>query len=146
LLAPVWWSLGSVLSSRLDMPKGAMGNAAEMFAGGIMLVTLGLVRGEHISTPVTGHAVLALGYLITFGSLGAMTAYLYLLKTVKPSLATSYALVNPVIAMFLGVLIGGEQVNPMVFVSMPLILIGIGLVALNKAKLVTQTSTQTDGS
>lgn len=132
IFATVCWSLGSVWSKHLDTPKGAMGNAAEMLVGGVVLVALGSLRGERIVSAPTPAALLALAYLITFGSLATMTAYMYLLKTVSPALATSYAFVNPAIALFLGVALGGEQITGMALVALPIILIGVGFVALRK--------------
>ncbi|MCC7450278.1 MAG: drug/metabolite exporter YedA [Anaerolineae bacterium] len=132
VFAPLCWSLGSVWSKHLDLPKGAMGNAAEMLVGGVVLVPLGLLRGEQIASTPTPAALLALVYLITFGSLATMTAYMFLLKTVSPALATSYAFVNPAIALALGVLLGGERITGMALVALPIILIGVGFVALRK--------------
>jgi drug/metabolite transporter (DMT)-like permease len=72
-------------------------------------------------------AWLALAYLTVMGSVVAYTAYVYLLKTVRPALATSYAYVNPVVAVFLGLTLGGESITGPVWVALPLILIGVGL-------------------
>lgn len=132
VFATVSWSLGSVWSRHLDMPAGGMGNAAEMLVGGIVLLVLGLLRREQIVGVPTTNAVLALAYLTTFGSLLTMTAYMYLLKTVHPTLATSYAFVNPAIALFLGVLIGGELLTGSVYIALPVILLGVAFVALRK--------------
>ena len=132
LFATISWSLGSVWSRHLEMPKGAMANATEMLIGGVILVTFGLLRGERIVAMPTGSAVLALLYLTTFGSLATLTAYMFLLKTVSPALATSYALVNPAIALFLGVLLGGEHITGGALIALPIILLGIGFVAFRK--------------
>jgi drug/metabolite transporter (DMT)-like permease len=128
LFATASWSLGSVWMRRLDMPHGAMGNAAEMFCGGVILVVVGLLRGEQIADTPTTNSLLALAYLITFGSLATLTAYMYLLKTVSPALATSYAFVNPAIALLLGVVIGGEQISGSALIALPIILLGIAFV------------------
>jgi drug/metabolite transporter (DMT)-like permease len=65
------------------------------------------------------------------GSLVAFTAYVYLTRTVRPALATSYAFVNPVVAVALGVSLGGETITGAVFLALPLILTGVALVALS---------------
>jgi drug/metabolite transporter (DMT)-like permease len=109
-----------------------MGNAAEMLAGGVMLIVLGAARGEQIVAVPTPHALLALVYLIIFGSLAAMTAYLFLLKAVQPSLATSYAFVNPVIALALGILLGGERITGGALIALPVILLGVAFVAFKQ--------------
>ncbi|MBK8025583.1 MAG: EamA family transporter, partial [Chloroflexi bacterium] len=128
LLAIFCWSLGSLLYKRLDMPQGAMGNAAEMLVGGGILVIGAIAGGERITAAPTTGALLALVYLITFGSLATMTAYMYLLKTVSPALATSYALVNPGLALVLGVVLAGEIITGSALVALPLILLGIAFV------------------
>jgi drug/metabolite transporter (DMT)-like permease len=132
IFATISWSLGSVWSRYLDMPKGAMGNALEMLTGGIVLVLMGIAFGERITTVPTPKALLALIYLITIGSLVALTAYMYLLKTVSPSLATSYAFVNPAIALLLGIAFNGETLSGSALIALPIILLGLGFVAFKK--------------
>jgi drug/metabolite transporter (DMT)-like permease len=113
---------------RLDMPPGAMGNAAEMLAGGAVLLIVGLLRGEQIVGTPTPNALMALAYLTTFGSLATLTAYMYLLRTVSPTLATSYTFVNPAIALLLGVVVGGELISGSALIALPIILLGIAFV------------------
>jgi drug/metabolite transporter (DMT)-like permease len=128
LFATASWALGSVSMRRLDMPPGAMGNAAEMLAGGVILLMVGLLRGEQITGAPTANALVALVYLTTFGSLATLSAYMYLLKTVSPALATSYSFVNPPIALLLGVLLGGEQLTGSALIALPVILVGVAFV------------------
>ena len=132
LFASACWSFGSVFMARLDMPHGAMANAAEMLAGGIGLMIFAVLSGESITAAPTTSALLALIYLTTFGSLATMSAYLYLLKHVTPALATSYTFVNPPIALILGALIGGEVITGSALVALPVILLGIAFVARRK--------------
>src|SRR5262249_38702533 len=124
LFAAACWSVGSILCNRIDVAPGLMGNAAEMLAGGLLLGCLSVVRGEHVTVMPTPGAILALAYLTIFGSLGAMSAYLYLLRTVQPALALvrwgrsryslqpsngphrRYSFVNPGVALFVGVVLG----------------------------------------
>jgi drug/metabolite transporter (DMT)-like permease len=134
LFAAVCWALGSVWMRHLEMPKGSMGNAAEMLTGGAILIVLGLVRGEQIVGTPTTPALLALVYLITFGSLATLTAYVYLLKNVSPALALSYSFVNPAIALLLGVVIGGEHLTGSALIALPVILVGVGFVLRPKTK------------
>src|SRR5262249_30606522 len=119
LFATVCWALGSVLSNHVEMPKGAMGTAAEMLAGGVLLVVLGFGVGERMTAFPTLPSLLTLIYLVTFGSLATISAYMYLLKTVRPSLATSYAFVNPAIALVLGVVLGGEHITGSALIALP---------------------------
>ena len=81
-----------------------------------------------------GNSILALLYLVGFGSLIAFSSYAYLLRTVRPTLATSYAYVNPMVAVLLGVLLGGEKISPVGVVAMLIILGGLALVSLGKGK------------
>lgn len=128
ILAPALWALGSVWMNHLDMPAGFMGGAAEMLAGGGVLVGMALLRGEPFPTNPPPDSVAALIYLIILGSLLTMTAYNYLLKTVSTTLATSYSFVNPAIALFLGVLLGGEVLTGSALIALPVILLGVAFV------------------
>ena len=107
-----------------------MTTAGELFAGGVLLLIIGPLRGERIVEAPSLSAWLALGYLIVFGSLVAFTAYVYLLDHVRPALATSYAFVNPVVAVVLGVTLGGEKLTGPAFIALPLIVVGVALVVL----------------
>lgn len=126
--APLCWSFGSVWSRHLSMPTGPMATAIEMFFGGIALVAVSLLTGEHVRLEFSTQAVLAWAYLVSFGSLIAFTAYIFLLEHTRPAVATSYAYVNPVVAVILGVLLGGERVTGWAFVALPVILVGVGIV------------------
>ncbi|HET6828131.1 MAG TPA: EamA family transporter, partial [Ramlibacter sp.] len=107
--ATLAWSLGSVLSTtRLPLAEGAAGFASEMLCGGAVLMLISLALGEQFSWPPQPLAAAAWIYLVVFGSLIAFSAYLYLLGHASPALATSYAFVNPVIALFLGVALASE--------------------------------------
>ncbi|MBZ5590058.1 MAG: drug/metabolite exporter YedA [Acidobacteriia bacterium] len=133
LVAPVSWALGSMWSRRLDLPSGLMASAAEMIAGGAMLLTVSRVMGESRPNVVGPRPLLALVYLIVFGSWIGFSAYLFLLRRVRPAIATSYAYVNPVVAMGLGVLLGGERISGGEWAATPVILVGVALVGLAHA-------------
>lgn len=111
LTAAAGWAFGSVWSKRLPMPQGAMSSAAQMVAAGGVLMVVGMLFGEHVTGMPTAKALWSMAYLVIFGSLIAYSAYLYLLKTVRPALATSYAFVNPLVAMLLGAWLADEQVG-----------------------------------
>jgi drug/metabolite transporter (DMT)-like permease len=74
----------------------------------------------------------ALAYLILFGSVIAYTGYVFLLKNVRPALATSYAYANPIIAVILGVLLAGEKVGAIEIAAMVVILVGVGIVVTTR--------------
>src|SRR2546425_5461815 len=92
------WALGSIWSRRLPLPKGLMASAAQMLAGGMGLLLFAVLHGERVSAVPTARATLALAYLIVAGSIVGYSAYQYLLSRVRPTLAASYAFVNPLVA------------------------------------------------
>jgi len=134
LIAPMSWAFGSIWSQRLPLPKGLMASAAQMIAGGILLLLLSLVLREKMSGFPTMGPLLAMGFLIIFGSLVAFSAYGYLLRRVRPALATSYAYVNPVVAVGLGVGLAGEHITSIGLVAMLTILAGVGLVSMGRER------------
>jgi len=132
LIAMLSWSTGSVLSRRLQLPPGPMGFAAEMLTGGSFLIVLGLLRGEQLSSSFTSQALWAWIYLVSFGSLIAFNAYMYLLSRVRPALATSYAFVNPVLALFLGVVLAHDNVTSFAYLAVLLILLGLAFIMFKR--------------
>lgn len=131
------WTFGSVLSQKKLAPApGAMGFASEMLVGGVFLLGLGWLQGEVFAASFDARAVLAWGYLVTAGSLAAFSAYMYLLSKVSPALASSYAYVNPVIAVLLGVWLAGESVGAREITAMTIILGSVLL--LTTAKTATK--------
>ena len=130
IVAPVFWAIGSILSGKLQIPRGIMGTALQMLTGGMLLTIGGFVRGETISEMPTLGGWLSLGYLIFFGSIWAYGSYMYLLANVRPALATSYAYVNPGVAVFLGATLGDEVITGWTLAGLPVILLGVGIVGL----------------
>ncbi|MES2072261.1 MAG: drug/metabolite exporter YedA [Pseudomonadota bacterium] len=127
------WDIGSVLSQRkLSVAPGAMGFASEMLLGGLFLTVVALLKGESFSAPMTAPALLAWAYLVVAGSLLAFTAYMYLLSAVTPALASSYAYVNPLIAVTLGVFLGGEKIGPREMLAMGIILGSVVLLTMQR--------------
>lgn len=134
LIAPVSWALGSILSQHLPSPKGLMASASQMLAGGVMLFIVGFATGEHMTSMPGPGPWAAMAYLIIGGSLVAFSAYGYLLRHVRPALATSYAYVNPLVAVGLGVALAGEQITMIGLLAMLTILSGVGLVSLGRER------------
>lgn len=133
-LAPVGWAFGSVWSRTLPRPPGLMASAAQMLVAGALFVPVALLRGETFVQPPSLASSLALLYLITFGSLLAYSAYLYLLeRRVRPALLSSYAYVNPVVAVLLGIFFAGERISGVGFVGVGVILVGVVLAVTAKA-------------
>jgi drug/metabolite transporter (DMT)-like permease len=128
------WSLGTVLStSKLPLAQGPAGFASEMLCGGAVLIAISLAMGEQPSWPPTALAAAAWAYLVVFGSLVAFSAYLYLLAHASPAVATSYAFVNPVIALLLGIAFGGEAVSGGEWLAGGVILLGVFLIFRGKS-------------
>lgn len=128
------WAFGSVWSRRQDMPHPAMSTAAQMLCGSVALAAAGWLGGEKFAAVPNLEATLAVGYLIVAGSLLGFTAYIYLLHHVRPALATSYAYVNPPVAVLVGVALGGESVRALDIAGMIVILAGVVAITLAKGK------------
>jgi drug/metabolite transporter (DMT)-like permease len=132
LLAAVLWAAGSVLSQRVRLPSGPMASAAQMLVGAAALLGVALLSGERVQGPVPVQAWAAAAYLTVFGSLVAFSAYAYLLRRVRASFATSYAYVNPLVAVTLGTAVLGERVSPLGLGGMAAILAGVALVLVGR--------------
>ena len=128
------WSLGSVLSTnKFPLAPGVAGFASEMLCGGVLLMALAVATGEQPPAwPLMPVPTLAWLYLVVFGSIVAFCAYMYLLAHASAAVATSYAFVNPVIALLLGVAIGAERVTPWEWTATGVVLTGVILIFFGK--------------
>src|SRR6266568_3238242 len=134
LLAPIFWALGSAWSQHISLPAGLMSSSAQMLVGGVVLILLSMVTREGTPNLTISQSLWAIVYLVVFGSLVAFSAYGYLLRHVSPALATSYAYVNPMVAVGLGVVLAGERLTPMEIVAILVTLTGVGLVSLGSSR------------
>lgn len=132
--ATLAWSLGSVLTTKLPLAPGAAGFASEMLCGGAVLMVISLALGEQPRWPPTPLAAAAWLYLVVFGSLIAFSAYLYLLAHASPAMATSYAFVNPLIALLLGVAAASESVTGGEWMASGVVLAGVFLIFRGKTQ------------
>jgi drug/metabolite transporter (DMT)-like permease len=123
------WALGTVLSHRIELPKGAMGFAAEMFAGGVLCLIVSAVVGEAWMLPPSAAVWWAWVYLVVLGSLIAFSAYRYLVERVSPTLASTYAYVNPPVALLVGWWLGSETFSVNVLIGLPIVLASVGMLA-----------------
>lgn len=127
-LGTTGWTLGSVLSQRgFRLAPGATGFASEMLCGGLALLVMSALRHESWHLPSDSSAWFSWAYLVVFGSLIAFNAYMLLLARTSASLAASYSLVNPVVALFLGVTLGGENVSSWEWLASGVVVIGVVL-------------------
>ena len=134
VIATVGWAFGSVWSKHQDMPHPAMSAAAQMLGGSVTLGLIALLRSEHLTVMPSLNATLALAYLMIAGSLLGFSAYIYLLHHARPALASSYAYVNPPVAVLVGVALGGESVRTLDIAGMVVILAGVLAITLAKNK------------
>ncbi|UCU99712.1 EamA family transporter [Acidovorax radicis] len=120
--APLCWSIGSYASRKLSLPAPAMASAAQWFAGGAMGLVVALWF-EPLSSlgHVSAKSWAAWVYLLVFGTLVALNAYLWLLQNTSAALAGSYSFVNPAVALLVGVVLGGELLTGWVYAALPLI-------------------------
>jgi drug/metabolite transporter (DMT)-like permease len=110
--ASVSWGIGSVLAGRLPAPASPLlGSAMEMLAGGAVLVGLAAAAGEAWPGHPSAESLLALAYLVGPGSLLALTCYMIALRRLPTSVVSTYAYVNPVVAVALGALLLGERLT-----------------------------------
>ncbi len=130
ILAPMCWALGSLVSKRLPTPPGTFARTgAQMTTGGTVMLLVSSLAGERLHAVPSLGSVLAVAYLCVFGSLVGFTAFSYLLTNTRPAVATSYAYVNPVIAVALGVVLGGERFGVASAVGALVVLGAVGIVA-----------------
>ena len=116
LLAPIGWAIGSLIARSESAKESGAGRGlgaagAHMIAGGVWMLLMSLVLGEHMPAQVAWQSAVAWGYLVVFGSLIGFTAYSWLLANSRPAVAMSHAYVNPVIAVLLGAALGGETLG-----------------------------------
>jgi len=132
LLGSLSWSLGVVISPRLKLPSDALGRTAlPTLCGAAMLLIAAGVTGEFQQThwaSITLRSIFGLGYLITFGSVVAFTAYTWLLQRVPPTLVATHTYANPVVAVILGWLLAHEHLSLRVVLASVAILGAIVLI------------------
>ncbi|MCC2547394.1 EamA family transporter [Hymenobacter sp. BT175] len=145
LLAAFMWSVGSLYSKKKPIGGSPfLGVGMQMLCGGFFLLIAGLLHGEGPRMHVEGistKAWLAFAYLVTFGSLLAFTAYIWLIKVTEPALAGTYAFVNPVVAVILGWAFGGEALNAQMAGGAALIVVAVMLVVLGGRTKPTAVAT-----
>ena len=138
LAASIFWAFGSVVSHHTDMPTSTLtGTAIQMFAGGVGLFLLGCLTDEWANlnfSAITTRSLLSLGYLIVFGALIGFVCYAWLLRNAPLPLVSTYAYVNPVVALMVGSWLGAEML------SVPTIIAAVIIVG---SVILINTSSQT---
>ncbi len=137
--ATLCWATGTFASPRLTMPRSPLASTAlQMLAAGVVLALAAVPLGEYVGIDparVSSSSLAAFGYLVVFGSLVAFSAYTWLLQHARVSLVSTYAYVNPVVAVFLGTVFLREPVTPTM-------LAGAGLILAAVAFIVSRTATR----
>lgn len=136
--ATIGWALGSVIASYVRMPGSPlMAIGAQMTVGGAVLLVIGFLAGEGPAfdwSAITGRSFLAWGYLVVFGSWVGFSAYVWLLRNTTPAKVSTYAFVNPLVALGLGVWLASEPITGRTVVAVAIILTGVALIVVNRGK------------
>ena len=136
--ASLCWSVGAVLSQRLQFPPDPILRAAmQMTCGGTLLCGASLLRGEPAALEAAAfstRSLIALLYLIAFGSVLAFACYSYLLKHVRADTVATHVFVNPLVAVAVGAWLGGEQLRPAHLVSGLFILASVSVITLGQRR------------
>jgi drug/metabolite transporter (DMT)-like permease len=132
LFATFTWAIGSIYSNHAELPKSKiMTVAIEMISGGVLLFLFSFITGDAAKFSfelVSVRSLLSLLYLILFGSIVAFTAYMWLLGAAGPAKATTYAYVNPVVALLLGWFFVDEIITLEIVIAMVIILTAVALI------------------
>ena len=144
LAAALTWTTGSVYSQRAPLPGSPfLAAGQQMLLGGIVLLVVGIGRGELATfTPgtVSLESLLGLAYLIGFGSLAALSAYTWLLGHAPTSLISTYAYVNPMVAVALGTVLLAEPITPRTLVAFGVILVAVVAMVSGRPRTATTAS------
>lgn len=138
ILASFLWAVGSIYSKKIELPQSIfMSAACQMTGGGLALLLVSLLLNEwptFESAAVSQVSVTAFFYLVIFGSMIAISAYVWLLQNATAARVSTYAFVNPVVAIFLGWLIASEEINAHILLGALIILLGVFLVITERKK------------
>ncbi len=135
ILASLSWSIGSVYSRRHRVGGHLIaGTAIEMLIGGLLVSVVGALAGNFSHLTLTAAGTLSILYLVVFGSLVGFTAYMFLLRHLPAAKASTYAYINPLIAVLLGVVLLSEPFDMRIVAATVVILGGVGLVQFSQIR------------
>lgn len=136
LLGSLSWTIGSIYSRRRKVSVGPfVATGWEMTIAGFTSLLIATALGDFHEVRWQGRSLMAVGYLVVFGSWVGFTAYIWLLEHVPTPKVATYAYVNPVVAVFLGWLIEGERIDRYIFGGMVIIVAAVALVTSSKLKM-----------
>lgn len=137
MIASIAWASGSLYARYTPKPDSSlMAGAMQMLAGGAVLLGVGLISGEGARfdrSGISSRSAWAFAYLTIVGSLVGFTAFSWLLKVSTPARISTYAYVNPVIAVFLGWALGGETLTPRILWAAAVIVLGVVIITSGKS-------------
>jgi drug/metabolite transporter (DMT)-like permease len=141
MLGAFSWAWGSLWSRRAPLPGSpVVSTGVGLVAAGVLLTALSRGAGEwaHFEPArVSTISVVSLGYLATLGTVVAFSAYLYLLRRVSPAMVSTYAFVNPIVAMVLGAVFAGEAFSARTLLAAALVLASVVLITASRARAAT---------
>ena len=144
MAAAIGWSVGSLYGAKAPtVPSTLQGAGMQMLCGGALMLLFGTITGEWATFDIAAisfNSWLALGYLIVFGAVVAFTAYSWLMTNTTPAIMSTYAYVNPMIAVLLGWLIAGEEMNAVMLVGTAIVVGSVVLITSNKGRADTGES------
>jgi len=136
VLSAVMWATGSFLSSRLPLPADSfVATSFEMLAGGLILLPIGLATTHPHFSQFSGRSIFGFFYLVTFGSVIGYTAYVWLLDNAPLGKVATYAYVNPVVAIALGVIVLHESLTWTIALGAVLVLACVAVVVRRESEL-----------
>ncbi len=137
---PVSWAFGSALSPRVKQAPGLMSSAVHMMGAGVSFTLIAWLSGSQWRPP-SPSSLLALTYLILLAGVVGYSAYLHLLsRPLRPAIITSFAYVNPVVALILGVGLAGESISRSGLLGIALIVLGVGLAVSGRGRVAAKTA------
>jgi len=138
IAASLSWAIGSIYSRQAPLPESPlMSTAMQMLCGGVLLLLSGAVSGEGARLElenVSLRSLVSLGYLTIFGSLVAFSAYVWLLRVSTPAKVSTYAFVNPVVAVALGFMFAGEPLTPRTMIAAAVIVTAVVLITRQRRR------------
>ena len=150
LIATLCWASGTMYARRARLPASPLlATGMEMIMGGVVLLSMGLVGGELPAVNLAAISLrsgLALVYLIIFGALVAFSAFIFLLNNSTPTRAVTYAYVNPMVAVFLGWLFGGEPLTVRTLLAAAVIVGAVVLITTAPKPVLTRHSSPVTGT
>ena len=146
LASCIAWAVGSLYARRAPLPKSVfLATGMELLAGGVLLLLASVIKGEWATfdpRAISLVSIMSMLYLLFFGSIIAFSAYIWLLNTVSPAAVSTYAFVNPAVALGLGWMLGGERLALRELLAAGLIIAAVMLITIRRSAKSNKTNTR----